>query len=53
MHLRAGSLRDQQRALDPPETVVTDVCESPCGHKELNSGPLEHQLVILTTRPPL
>lgn len=53
MDLRTGSLRDQQRALDPPETVVTDVCEPLCGCKELNSGPLEDQPVILATRPPL
>ena len=32
---------------------MTDGCELPCGCWELNSGPLEEWLVLLTTEPPL
>jgi hypothetical protein len=32
-----------------PETGVADGCELPCGCWELNPGPLEEQLVFLTT----
>jgi hypothetical protein len=32
----------QKAALDP----ITDGCEPPCGCWELNSGPLEEQLVL-------
>ena len=32
-----------------PGTEVTDSCELPCGCWELNLGPLQGQLVILTT----
>ena len=32
----------QKRASDP----ITDGCEPPCGCWELNSGPLEEQLVL-------
>jgi hypothetical protein len=35
----------QKRASDP----ITDGCEPPGGFWELNSGPLEEQLVLLTT----
>jgi hypothetical protein len=35
----------QKRTPDP----VTDGCEPPCGCWELNSGPLEEQLVLLTS----
>jgi hypothetical protein len=37
----------QKRASD----LVTDGCEPPCGYCDLNSGPLEEQLVLLTTEP--
>jgi hypothetical protein len=30
---------------------LTDGCESPCGCQELNSGPLEEQLLLLTAEP--
>jgi hypothetical protein len=33
--------------------TITDGCESPCGCWELNSGPLEEQLVLLTAEPSL
>jgi hypothetical protein len=39
----------QKRASDP----ITDGCEPPCGCWELNSGPLEEQLMLLTTKPSL
>jgi hypothetical protein len=39
----------QKRASDP----ITDGCEPPCGCWELNSGPLEEQLVLLITEPSL
>jgi len=39
----------QKRASDP----ITDGCEPPCGCRELNSGPLEEQSVLLTTEPSL
>jgi hypothetical protein len=32
---------------------ATDGYEPPCGYWELNLGPLEEQLVLLTTKPPL
>ena len=37
----------QKRASDP-QYRITDGCELPCGCWELNPGPLEEQLVILT-----
>jgi hypothetical protein len=33
--------------------LITDGCEPPCGCWELNSGPLEEQMVLLTTEPSL
>ena len=39
----------QKRALDP----ITDGCEPPYGCRELNSGPLQKQAVVLTTEPSL
>jgi hypothetical protein len=39
----------QKKASDP----TTDGCEPPCGCWKLNSGPLEEQLVLLTTEPSL
>jgi hypothetical protein len=39
----------QKRASDP----ITDGCEPPCGCWELNLGPLEEVLVLLTTEPSL
>jgi hypothetical protein len=41
---------------DKPEEgigAITDGCEPPYGCWELNSGPLEEQLVLLTTEPSL
>jgi hypothetical protein len=40
-------LRYSKRALD----FVTDGCEPPCGCWDLNSGPSEEQLALLTTEP--
>ncbi|CAO2591907.1 hypothetical protein LEMLEM_LOCUS6540, partial [Lemmus lemmus] len=45
----AGDDRRQKRAPD----LITDGCEPPCGCRELNSGPPEEQLVLLTTEPSL
>ena len=39
----------QKRASEP----ITDGCEPPCGCWDLNSGPLEEQLVLLTSEPSL
>ena len=39
----------QKRASD----LITDGYEPPCGCWDLNSGPLEEQLVLLTTEPSL
>ena len=39
----------QKRAPD----LITDGCEPPCGCRELNSGPLEEQAMLLTTEPSL
>jgi hypothetical protein len=33
--------------------LITNGCELPCGCWDLNSGPLEEQLVLLTTEPSL
>jgi hypothetical protein len=43
------SYAHQKRALDS----ITDGCEPPCGCWELNLGPLEEQLVLLTAEPSL
>ena len=32
---------------------ITDGCEPPCGCRELNSGPLEEQAMLLTSEPSL
>ena len=39
----------QKRAPD----LITDGCEPPCGCRELNSGPLEEQAMLLTAEPSL
>jgi hypothetical protein len=39
----------QKRASD----LIMDGCEPPGGFWDLNSGPLEEQLVLLTTEPSL
>jgi hypothetical protein len=39
----------QKRASD----LITNGCEPPCDYWDLNSGPLEEQLVLLTTEPSL
>jgi hypothetical protein len=39
----------QKKATD----LITDVCEPPCGCWDLNSGPLEEHLVLLTAEPSL
>ena len=39
----------QKRAPD----LITDGCEPPRGCRELNSGPLEEQAMLLTTEPSL
>jgi hypothetical protein len=31
--------------------LITDGCKPPCGCWELNSGPLEEQLVLLSAEP--
>jgi len=49
MYVSTLSLSDQKRASDP----ITDGCEPPCGCWELNSGPLQEQSVLLTTRSPI
>ena len=52
MYMRALSLCTpawQKRASDP----FTDGCEPPCDCWDLNSGPSEEQLVLLSTEPSL
>ncbi len=39
----------QKRAPD----LFTDGCEPPCGCRELSSGPLEEQAMLLTAEPSL
>ncbi|CAO2635687.1 hypothetical protein LEMLEM_LOCUS23230 [Lemmus lemmus] len=46
---RAFRCLGQKRAPD----LITDGCEPPCGCRELNSGPLEDQAMLLTTEPSL
>lgn len=36
-----------------PGTEITDYCELPCGYWELDVGPLEEQLPLLTSEPSL
>ena len=43
------SLDTPKRTLDP----ITDGCGPPCGCRELNSGPLEEQSVLVTAEPSL
>lgn len=40
-------------SMESPGTEVTDDCEPPYGFCEPNSGPVEEQLVLLTTEPSL
>ena len=40
-----------QRTHQVPRTGVAHSCELPCGCWELNLGPLEEQLVLLTDEP--
>jgi len=44
-----------QLSSDTPEEGIGSHygCEPPCGHWDLNSGPLEEQSVLLTTEPSL
>ena len=37
----------QKRAKD----LITDGCEPPCGCRDLTSGPLEEQAMLLTSEP--
>ena len=41
-------IQHQKRASDS----IKDGCEPPCGCRELNSGPLKEQLLLLTTELP-
>jgi hypothetical protein len=43
------TIEHQKRVSD----FIRDGCELPCGCRELNSGPLEEQSVLLTTEPSL
>jgi hypothetical protein len=45
--LSACTPKCQKRASD----LITDGCEPPCGYRELNSGPLEEQSVLLNPEP--
>ena len=45
--LQLSSNTHYKSALDP----IMDGCEPSCGCWELNSGPLEEQMVLLTTEP--
>lgn len=45
--LSAGMPMHQKRTSNP----IIDDCEQPCGCWDLNSGPLEEQLVLLTAEP--
>ena len=38
---------------DTTEDLITDGCEPPCGYWELNSGPQEEELVLLTAETTL
>jgi hypothetical protein len=43
-------LRQHQKRVSD---LIMDCCEPPCGCWDLNSGPLEEQSVLLTTKPSL
>ena len=45
--------RGQKRVSCPPGTGLTDVCESPRGCWELNSGPQQEQPVLSPAQPSL
>ncbi|KAM7325511.1 hypothetical protein ACRRTK_015764 [Alexandromys fortis] len=49
IELRTFGRSGQKRAPD----LITDGCEPPCGCRELNSGPLEEQAMLLTSEPSL
>jgi hypothetical protein len=50
IYLHCNCLQTHQKKASDP---ITDGCEPPCGCRESNSGPLEEQLVLLTTGPSL
>ena len=45
------SQRDQMRASSDLGIGLIDDCEPPCRCQELNPGPLEEQLMLLTAEP--
>lgn len=52
-HLQAWSSLRTEKGVRAPGTGVTHDCEPPCGCWDSNPGPLEEQLVLLTTEPSL
>jgi hypothetical protein len=48
-HICAWCLKRLEEGIKSPGTGVTDDCEPSCGYWESNLGPLEEQLVPLTT----
>ena len=52
-HIRAWCLQRSEEGVGSPRTGVIDGCEPPCRCQELNSGLLEEQPVLLTTKPSL
>ena len=48
-----ADLGGQKRSLGPLGTVVTDGCRPPFRYWEWSPGPVEEELVLLTTEPPL
>jgi hypothetical protein len=52
MHISTPPLLSSTHQKSPSDPI-TNGCEPPCGCWELNSGPQEEQLVLLTTEPSL
>jgi hypothetical protein len=50
MQLHCSYLQTPQKRVSD---LITDDCELPCGCWDLNSGPQEEQLVLLTIEPSL
>lgn len=42
-------LREATKSIGTSGTGITDGCELPCGSWEPNSGPMQEELVFLTT----
>ena len=52
-HACVWCLQRPEEEIRSPGIGVTDNCKPPCGCRELNSGPLEEQAMLLIAEPSL